>query len=40
MEGGYQDEAADFSVDDVETIVRHAIHNVLQEAQFNPKKVN
>ena len=37
---GYTDEAAEFSVDDVEGIVRHAIHNVLQEAQFNTKKVN
>ncbi len=37
---GYTDEAAEFSVEDVEGIVRHAIHNVLQEAQFNTKKVS
>lgn len=39
MAEGYTDEAAEFSVEDVEGIVRHAIHNVLQEAQFNTKKV-
>lgn len=37
---GYQDDAAEFSVEDVEHIVRTAIHNSLNEHSYNPKKVN
>lgn len=37
---GYQDEAAEFSVEDVEGIVRQAIHTSLNEHSYNPKKVN
>jgi dynein light chain Tctex-type 1 len=37
---GYQDEAVEFSVEDVEGIVRTAIHNSLNEHSYNPKKVN
>ncbi|CAM9625742.1 unnamed protein product [Ectocarpus fasciculatus] len=37
---GYQDEAAEFSVEDVEGIVRSAIHVSLNEHSYNPKKVN
>mgnify|MGYP003386517109 CR=1 FL=1 len=40
MEGGYQDEAAEFSEEDVEAIVRGAIHTSLNEHSYNPKKVN
>ncbi len=42
MEGaaGYQDDAAEFSPEDVETILRGAIHNNLNEHSYNPKKVN
>jgi dynein light chain Tctex-type 1 len=40
MEGGYQDDAAEFSVEDVEGIVRTSIHNSLNEHSYNPKKVN
>ena len=37
---GYQDDAAEFSVEDVEGIVRTAIHVSLNEHSYNPKKVN
>ena len=37
---GYQDDAAEFSVEEVEKIVRDAIHNSLNEHNYNPKKVN
>lgn len=37
---GYQDDAAEFSEEDVEAIVRGAIHNSLNEHSYNPKKVN
>lgn len=37
---GFQDEAAEFSVEDVEGIVRNAIHVSLNEHQYNGKKVN
>jgi len=37
---GYQDEAAEFSVEDVEAIVRQAIVGVLNQNQYNSKKVN
>ena len=37
---GYQDDAAEFSVEDVEGIVRTAIHVSLNEHTYNPKKVN
>ena len=36
----YQDDAAEFSVEDIETIIRTAIHAVLNEVSYNPKKVN
>lgn len=36
----YQDEAAEFLVEDVEGIVRQAIHTSLNEHSYNPKKVN
>ena len=36
----YQDDAAEFLVEDVEAIVRGAIHNSLNEAQYNSKKIN
>ena len=39
-DGGYQDEAAEFSVEDVEAIVRTAIVGTLNQHQFNAKKVN
>jgi dynein light chain Tctex-type 1 len=34
------DETAVFSVDDVETILRGAIHGTLNENSYNPKKIN
>lgn len=34
------DESGEFSVEDVESIVRGAIHNTLNDSQYNPKKVN
>jgi dynein light chain Tctex-type 1 len=34
------DETAVFSVDDVEAILRIAIHSCLKENSYNPKKVN
>jgi dynein light chain Tctex-type 1 len=37
---GYQDDAAEFVVEDVEQIVRVAIMNTLNEHTFNVKKVN
>jgi dynein light chain Tctex-type 1 len=37
---GYQDEVAEFSVEDVEQIVRHAIQSSLNENAYNSKKVN
>mmetsp|Transcript_33738 Transcript_33738/g.34366 ORF Transcript_33738/g.34366 Transcript_33738/m.34366 type:complete len:127 (-) Transcript_33738:143-523(-) len=40
MEQGYQDDAAEFSVEDVEQIVQNAIHVSLNEHSYNPKKVN
>ena len=40
MDAGYQDDAAEFSEEDVEGIVRDAIHTSLNEYQYNPKKVN
>ena len=40
MEGGFQDDNAEFNVEDVESIVRQAIHVVLNENTFNTKKVN
>ncbi len=39
-EGTYQDDTAEFNTDDVETIVRKAIHSVLNESEYNTKKVN
>jgi dynein light chain Tctex-type 1 len=36
----FQDDAGEFSSEDVENIVRHAIHNSLNENQYNMKKVN
>lgn len=40
MAENYQDESAEFSVEDVEGIVRTAIHNSLNENAYNSKKVN
>ena len=40
MAEAYQDEAAEFSVEDVEQIVRQAIHHSLNEFSYNAKKVN
>ena len=38
---GYQDDTAEFNSEDVEQYVRKAIQSVaLNEAQYNPKKVN
>lgn len=37
---GYQDESAEFSVEDVEGIVRTAIVTTLNQHQYNSKKVN
>jgi len=37
---GYQDDSAEFSVEDVESIIRLAIHVSLNEHSYNPKKVN
>lgn len=36
----YQDESAEFSVEDVEGIIRNAIVNTLNQHQYNSKKVN
>lgn len=36
----FQDEGGEFVVEDVEPIVRNAIHNTLNEASYNSKKVN
>lgn len=36
----FQDETAEFSAEDVEVIVRHAIHNSLNEHSYNVKKIN
>lgn len=36
----FQDDSADFSVEDVEGIVRSAIHHSLNEHSYNSKKVN
>lgn len=36
----FQDDNAEFSVEDVEKIVRGAIHSVLTENSYNPKKIN
>ena len=36
----FQDDAAEFSVEDAEAIVRVAIHNTLNEHSYNAKKVN
>eukprot|EP01038_Epipyxis_sp_PR26KG_P005610 gene5610-7745_t len=36
----YQDDSAEFSSEDVESIVRAAIHNSLNEYSYNGKKVN
>lgn len=36
----YQDDAAEFSAEDVEVIVRKAIHVTLNDNAFNSKKVN
>lgn len=35
----YQDDTAEFSVEDVEKIVRGGIHNVLNDNSYNSKKV-
>ena len=40
MADGYTDEAAEFSVEDVEGIVRNSIVSNLNEHEYNPKKVN
>ena len=40
MADGYTDEAAEFNVEDVEAIVRTAIHGTLNEHEYNSKKVN
>jgi dynein light chain Tctex-type 1 len=40
MADGYQDEAAEFNVEDVEGIVRTAIMGTLNEHDYNSKKVN
>mmetsp|Transcript_13451 Transcript_13451/g.12175 ORF Transcript_13451/g.12175 Transcript_13451/m.12175 type:complete len:122 (+) Transcript_13451:156-521(+) len=37
---GYQDDTLEFSSEDVEVIIRAAIHNVLNETPYNSKKVN
>ena len=37
---GYQEEAAEFVSEDIENIVRGAIHNTLNENTFNVKRVN
>lgn len=36
----FQDDSAEFVVEDVETIVRQAIHNSLNDSAYNAKKVN
>jgi dynein light chain Tctex-type 1 len=36
----FQDDSAEFSVEDVESIVRSAIHNSLNDNSYNAKKVN
>jgi len=40
MAEGYQDEAAEFSPEDVEAIVRTAIVSTLNQSNYNSKKVN
>lgn len=40
MADGYQDEAAEFAVDEVEEIVKKAIHTTLNDHEYNGKKVN
>ena len=40
MAEAYQDEAAEFSTEDVEAIVRNAIHTTLNQHAYNSKKVN
>jgi dynein light chain Tctex-type 1 len=40
MAEGYTDEAAEFNVEDVEAIVRQAIHGTLNEHEYNGKRVN
>lgn len=37
---GYQDDNGEFSVEDVESIARQAIQNVLNENSYNGKKTN
>lgn len=40
MAEAYQDEGGEFVIEDVEAIIRGAIHNCLNENSYNPKKVN
>jgi dynein light chain Tctex-type 1 len=40
MAEAFQDDSAEFSVEDVEGIVRQAIHHSLNEHSYNAKKVN
>jgi hypothetical protein len=37
---GFQDEGAEFAVEDVERVIREAIKATLHDATYNPKKVN
>lgn len=36
----FQDEAAEFSVEDAERVVREAIKSALHDNAYNPRKVN
>lgn len=36
----FQDDAAEFSVEDVDTIVKNAITGCLTDVMYNPKKVS
>lgn len=40
MAEAFQDDGGEFIVEDVEAIVRNSIHNSLNEANYNSKKVN
>lgn len=37
---GFQDESAEFSIEQVENIIRDAIKAALHDCTYNPKKVN
>jgi dynein light chain Tctex-type 1 len=40
MAEAFQDDAAEFSLEEVEAVVRQAIHGTLNEQKYNGKKIN